>query len=160
MKRFTPLFLLLLFKSITLATIGLIVNAIPVLASLAALGIANVPIDLGSSIVTAIAFGIVVDDSTHLIVRIRRLQKAGYDPSTATIRAIRELIAPIVTTTTMTCIGFTVLFAAELQSFHDFATTILIAMSTALIADLVILPTLVRTFVKDSLQSQGQATAP
>jgi len=151
------LFLLTLFKSLPLALIGLVVNAIPVLASLAALGLADVPIDLGSSIVTAIAFGIVVDDSTHLIVRIRRLQRSGYDPSTATIRAIRELIAPIFTTTAMTCLGFTVLFAAELQSFHDFATTILIAMSTALIGDLIILPTLVRTFVKDSLHSSARS---
>ena len=150
-------FLLVLLKSIKLSVIGLVINAIPVLASLAALGLANVPIDLGSSIVTAIAFGIIIDDSTHLIVRIRRLQDSGYDPSTATVRATRELASPIMTTTAMICIGFTVLFAAELQSFHDFATTILIAMVTALIGDLIILPTLVRTCVKDSLQASDLA---
>ena len=145
------LMLVYLFKSIKLSLIGLIVNSIPVLTSLAALGLANVPIDLGSSIVTAMAFGIVVDDSTHLIIRIRRLQNAGYDPATAVVRATRELIAPIMTTTAMTCIGFCVLFAAEMKPFHDFAATIMIAMITALIADLVILPVLVRTFVKDTL---------
>jgi predicted RND superfamily exporter protein len=146
-------FLLLIyaFRSLSLSLIGLLVNSIPVLTSLGALGLLNVPIDLGSSIVAAMAFGIVVDDSTHLIIRIRRLQKAGYDPSTAVIRAIRELIAPIMTTTAMTCLGFSVLFAAEMQPFHDFATTIMIAMLTALLADLIILPVLVREFVKDKL---------
>jgi len=149
------LMLVILFRSLTLSSIGLVVNSIPVLTSLAALGIAGVPIDLGSSIVTAIAFGIVVDDSTHLIVRIRRLQQSGYDPSTAVLRAIRELVAPIMATTAMTCVGFCVLFAAEMQPFHDFALTILISMITALIADIVILPVLVRSFVKDRLQSDA-----
>lgn len=147
--------LVYLFRSVKLSLIGLLVNSIPVLTSLAALGLAGVPIDLGSSIVTAMAFGIVVDDSTHLIIRINRLQQAGYDPATAVVRATRELIAPIMTTTAMICIGFCVLFAAEMKPFHDFAATIMIAMITALIADLIILPILVRTFVKDKLHRSG-----
>ena len=146
------IFLLLLFKSITLSIIGMVINCIPVLTSLAALGLAGVPIDLGSSIVTAIAFGIVVDDSTHLNIHIKRLQSQGYDPATAVLRAISDLIAPITATTMMTCIGFCVLFAAEMQPFHDFATTILIALLSALIADIVILPVLVKTFVRDFVQ--------
>ena len=139
---------LFLFKSVSLAFVGLIINAIPVLSALGALGIADVPIDLGSSIVTAIAFGIIVDDSSHLLLRIKRLTSEGVDLTRATDQAIRDFTAPIVVTTLMITLGFSTLYAAELQSFHDFANTILIAMGAALMVDLLILPALIRTLLK------------
>ena len=145
--------LLWLFRSLPLALIGIFVNAIPVLSALATLSLLDVPVDMGSSLVAAMAFGIVLDDSTHLLVRVQQLVRGGYDPSTAVIRAIRELIAPIMTTTAAVCAGFGVLFAAEMQPFHDFATVILITMTSALISDVLILPTLVRRFLPDPLQS-------
>ena len=145
------LLLLGLFRSATLALIGICINAIPVLASLALLGLTNVPIDMGSSLVAAMAFGIVIDDSTHLLVRFQQLQKTGYDPGTAVLRAVGELIAPIVTTTAIICAGFSVLYLTEMRPFHDFASVILMTMVTALIADLVILPALIRRFVRDPL---------
>ncbi|MCR9279038.1 MAG: efflux RND transporter permease subunit [Pseudomonadaceae bacterium] len=143
--------LLLLFRSWGMATIGIFINAVPVLASLAFLGVMGVTIDMGSSMVTAMAFGIVLDDSTHLLVRIQQLMKAGYDAGTASVRATRELIAPILTTTLVVCAGFMVLFAAEMVPFTDFATVILMTMLTALLADVVILPALVRVLLQERI---------
>ncbi len=143
--------LLALFRSLPMALIGIFINALPVLTSLGILGLLGIPIDMGSSMVTAMAFGIVLDDSTHLLVRVQQLMKAAYDPTTAVLRAVRELIAPIMTTTLVVCAGFMVLFAAEMRPFHDFAMLMLATMFTALIADVVILPALVRRFIKDPL---------
>ena len=145
------LLLIAVFKSIQIALILLVVNSLPAVTSVAVLSIIGVPIDLGSSIVTAMAFGIIVDDSTHLVVRMRDLQKRGYDPLTAVNQALSDLSGPIVITSLALSIGFCVLFLAELIPFHDFATTILIALSSALVADLVVLPTLMRSLVKDPL---------
>jgi predicted RND superfamily exporter protein len=139
----------LLFRSFRFALIGIAVNMLPVLSAVAVLGLMGTPIDMGSSVVAAIAFGIVLDDSTHLMVRIQRLLKSGYDAGTATMQATRELIGPIVTTTTLVCVGFLILFAAEIKTFHDFAIVMLIALSTALVSDLVVLPLLVRGLFGD-----------
>ena len=145
------LILLWLFRSLRMALIGLFINALPVLSSLAILGLLGVSIDMGSSMVCAMAFGIVLDDSTHLLVRVQQLQRQGYDPATAVLRSVRELISPIMTTTLVVCLGFSVLFAAEMQPFQDFAILMLTTMFTALVADIAILPALVRQFVKDEL---------
>lgn len=102
---------------------------------------------MGSSLVAAMAFGIVLDDTTHLLVRLQQLQRSGYDPATAVLRTVRELIAPVMTTTLAVCFGFTVLFFAEMQPFHDFAMLMITTMFIALIADVVLLPALVRQFV-------------
>ena len=143
--------LLVLFKSIPLALVGIFVNSLPVLTGIAALGILNVPIDLGSSIVAAIAFGIVLDDSTHLLVRVQQLIKSGYDPSTGVVKALTELIGPIMVTTLVICVGFAFLFASELIPFNDFATVILIVLVAALATDICVLPVLVRRFIRDPL---------
>ncbi len=145
------LLLLVLFRSLPMALIGIFINGLPVLTSLGVLGLLGVPIDMGSSMVTAMAFGIVLDDSTHLLVRVQQLLKSAYDPSTAVLRAVREMIAPIMTTTLVICVGFVILLGAEVRMFHDFAMLILATMFAALIADIVILPALVRRFIKDPL---------
>jgi uncharacterized protein len=143
--------LLLIFRSLAYAIIGIIVNAIPVLAGLALLGVAGITIDMGSSLVAAMSFGIVLDDTTHLLVRLQQLQRSGYDPATAVMRAVRELVAPIMTTTLAVCIGFVILFMAEMQPFHDFAMLMITTMLIALLADLILLPALVRQFMRDPL---------
>ncbi|MEM7078405.1 MAG: MMPL family transporter [Pseudomonadota bacterium] len=140
-----------LFRSVVLAAIGIIVNGLPVLAGLAALGWAGVPIDLGSSVVAAMAFGIVLDDSSHLLVRVQQLVKSGYDPATGVVRAVGDLMAPILTTSAIICVGFTALYLAEMRPFNDFATVILITLVSALITDLMILPIMVRRFFRDPL---------
>ncbi len=143
---------LLIFRSFSYAVIGIVVNAVPVLTGLALLGAAGVTIDMGSSVVAAMAFGIVLDDTTHLLVRLQQLQRSGYDPATAVMRGVRELIAPIMTTTLVVMIGFCVLFVAQMQPFHDFAMLMITTMFIALLADVILLPSLVRQFVKDPLR--------
>ena len=144
-----------MFRSIPLALIGIVVNALPVLSGLAILGTLGVPIDLGSSVVAAMAFGIVLDDSTHLLVRVQQLVRSGYDPSTAVVRAVRDLIAPIMTTTGIICAGFVVLYFAQMQPFNDFATVILTTLISALVTDILILPLLVRRFMPDPVGVKG-----
>ncbi len=143
-----------LFRSFRLATIGVAINALPVLMGLAFLGIIGAPLEMGSSVVAAMAFGIVLDDSTHLLIRIQQLVRSGYDPATAVTRGIRELLPPIITTTGIISLGFLVLYLAESRLFADFATVISVTLVSALIADIWILPLLVRRFMRDPLTNR------
>ncbi|MEM9622241.1 MAG: efflux RND transporter permease subunit [Pseudomonadota bacterium] len=149
------LLLYLMFRSFRLATIGVVVNGLPVLMGLAFLGIIGAPLEMGSSVVAAMAFGIVLDDSTHLLIRIQQLVRSGYDPATAVTRGIRELLPPIVTTTGLISIGFLVLYLAEIRLFQDFATVISVTLVSALITDVWILPLLVRRFMRDPITNRA-----
>ncbi len=142
----------ILFGSFLMALAGIFVNVLPVLAGIGVMGILKIDIDMGSSIVAAVAFGIILDDSTHLLARVKRLVKAGYDPSTSVARTIRELAAPIFATTIAISVGFSVLLLAEMQPFNDFAIVILVTLLMALISDLLLLPLLVRKFFPDPVQ--------
>ena len=139
-------------RSWLLAAVTVVINALPVGVGLAVLGHLGVGVDMGSSIVAAIAFGIVLDDSAHLVLRVRKLVNAGYDPFTAVYTAVNQLFAPILFTTLAIGIGFAVLYLAELTSFSDFATVMLVTLASALVADLLILPYFVKRLFSDPLR--------
>lgn len=147
------LLLLVLFRSLLLALSGVVINVVPVASGLATLGHLGIPVEMGSSIVAAIAFGILLDDSTHLLVRVRDYVKSGYDPSTSVLQALNDLIRPIAASTLIICIGFSVFFFAQLQTFADFALVVLVTLVTALASDVLVLPLTVRRFYKDPVKS-------
>jgi len=132
-----------MFRSLHLALAGTVVNLIPILLGLAVFGFFDVSIDLGSSIVAAIAFGIVLDDSTHYLARYVELRGRGYDLGTAILRCSRELAPVLLATTAAIVLCFLPLFFVELQLFTDFSLLMTITMIIALAADIYILPGLI-----------------
>jgi predicted RND superfamily exporter protein len=130
----------------SVALIGTLVNAIPVLGSLAFLGFTGLGLDLGSSVVSAIALGVVVDDTGHLIARYEGCRRAGSAPEAAARRMLAELWKPVLTTSLVIVIGFSVMNLAELVPFHTFSRTLSIAVICAVFGDLVLLPALLIHF--------------
>ena len=146
-------YLYLLLKSAAIAAAGVLTNVVPVALGLAVLGHIGADIDLGSAIVAAIAFGIVLDDSAHLMFRVRELVRAGFDPATAVSRSVSDLFMPIVTTTVVVVAGFSLLFLSDIRTFTDFGFVISITLVGALVSDLVLLPFVIRYLYRDPLGS-------
>lgn len=136
------LFLWIFARTLGIAVIGTLVNAVPVLGSLAFLGFTGIGLDLGSSVVSAIALGIVVDDTGHLIARYHEYRRTGSDPHDAARRMLAELWKPVLSTSVVIVIGFSVMYLAELVPFHTFSSTLSIAVICAVVGDLVLLPAL------------------
>ena len=126
--------------SLGLVLVSSLTNLVPVLVGVSVFGILNVPLDLGSAIVAAIAFGLVIDDSTHYLVRYKQLRRMGYDAGSAVLRCSRELSGVIALTTISIVACFMSLLFVELSLFHDFAYLIAVTMIAAMITDLYILP--------------------
>lgn len=137
-----------MFRSLHIALAGTVVNLIPILLGLAIFGLFGVSIDLGSAIVAAIAFGIVLDDSTHYLARYVELRARGYDLGTAILRCSREMSTVLLATTAAIIVCFVPLFFVELQVFSDFALLMSATMLVALAADIYLLPGLLFLFHK------------
>jgi predicted RND superfamily exporter protein len=136
----------ILTRSRRVALIGTVVNAGPVLISLAFLGFAGIDLDLGSSVVSAVALGIVVDDTGHLIASYTRHRREGWAPEVAARKMVGELWRPVLTTSLAIVIGFSVMNFAEMRTFHTFSRTLSIAVVFALFGDLILLPALLIHF--------------
>jgi len=136
----------LMVRSFAVGTIALIVNTLPVFACVGFMGLTGVDLDLGSSIVMAIALGLVVDDTGHLIMRYRSHRLAGCDPREAIDLTMRAHWSPVVVATLVICTGFSVLNFAPLVPFHSFSRTLSATMIFAVLGDLILMPPLLIHF--------------
>jgi len=142
---YTALFIvfLLIFRSPRLALIALVPNFLPTLAVLGIMGWLNIPLDLMTITIAAIAMGIAVDDTIHYMHRFQE-ERAEHGYEEAVERTHASVGLAILYTSLLIIAGFSML------AFSDFVPSILfglltsMAMALALLVDLCLLPILLR----------------
>jgi predicted RND superfamily exporter protein len=131
-----------LLRSGWLGLISVIPNIIPVTSGLAFIALLGIPLDIGTSIIFAIALGLVVDDTGHFLTNYDLKRRFGLLAEAAARETLRELWQPILTTTLVVIVGFSVMYFAPLTPFISFAAALSFIMLLALICDLILLPSL------------------
>ncbi|MEE4244521.1 MAG: MMPL family transporter [Kangiellaceae bacterium] len=136
----------LIFKSFNLALISILPNAIAAAMVLGAMGWFNVPLDMMSITIAAIVIGIGVDDTIHYIFRYRK-EYSRYKDYEKCVQACHDSIGKALYYTSLTIIvGFTVLWFSNFIPTITFGVLTSIAMATALLANLTLLPRLIILF--------------
>ncbi|MCG7927560.1 MAG: efflux RND transporter permease subunit, partial [Candidatus Thiodiazotropha taylori] len=147
------LVLSLFLKSIKLGLISFLPNILP-LATVAALLVVNdQPLQYATIMVFTICLGIIVDDGIHMIVRY---QKEFHKVRNVTIAVHRTLqaIAPVLLVTTLILLaGFVSMLTSSTEVIVRMGYLSCVALIMALLADLVLLPSLiVATSTKDRVE--------
>ena len=141
------LMLLLLFRSVSLALIGIVPNILAAGIILGLMGLLDIPLDMMTITIAAITIGIAVDNSIHYIYRFREElpgQPAGY---LATLRYCHANIGRAVFYTAITIIvGFSILVFSNFIPTIYFGLLTALAMFIALLATLTLLPKLILAF--------------
>ncbi|MGP6089902.1 efflux RND transporter permease subunit [Antarctobacter jejuensis] len=135
----------ILLGSVRVALLALVPNLLPILGVEAWLVLSDRPLTIIGGIAFTIAFGIAVDDTIHLLNRIRLAR--GPDKRidrNAIEEALRSTAAPIVTTSLVLLAGFSVTMVSALPSVSLFGQLTAAAMMLALITDLFLFPSLLR----------------
>ncbi|NVJ61293.1 MAG: MMPL family transporter [Gammaproteobacteria bacterium] len=135
-----------IFRSLTLAILGLLPNALAAAMVLGAMGWFNIPLDMMTIMIAAIAIGIGVDNTIHYIFRFRREfdNKPDYE---SCVQACHDSIGKALYYTSLTVIaGFSVLVFSNFIPTIYFGILTSIAMGTALLANLTLLPRLILLF--------------
>jgi hydrophobe/amphiphile efflux-3 (HAE3) family protein len=132
----------LLFLSVKVGFIAMLPNVVPIVLFFGILGWGHINLNIGTSIIAAIALGIAVDNTIHFMVRFNRELQATYDQERSLTTALRTIGRPIVYTSAALTCGFLVMRLSEFVPVRDFgglsAATMLGAMGT----NLVLLPAL------------------
>ncbi len=137
------LMLLLLFRSISLAVIGIIPNLLAATIILGLMGILGIPLDMMTITIAAITIGIAVDNSIHYIYRFRE-EYARIGDYTKTLHYCHANIGNAVFYTAITIIiGFSILVLSNFIPTIYFGVLTALAMSIALLAALTLLPKLI-----------------
>ena len=139
--------LVIAFRSIKVGLISLIPNLVPAAMGFGLWGLFVGQVGLALSVVTGMTLGIVVDDTVHFISKyLRARREKGLSSSEAVIYAFSTVGRALMITSVVLIAGFLVLSLSsfELNSGMGLLTAIVIAL--ALLADFLLLPTLLMKF--------------
>ena len=99
-------------------------------------------VGVAASVVTAIAFGIIVDDTIHFMTKYLRARKDGLLPSESIQRALGSVGKALLTTTVVFALGFLVFGASGMASNQALGLLVGMTVIMALLADFLFLPPL------------------
>ncbi|SLN40642.1 efflux RND transporter permease subunit [Roseisalinus antarcticus] len=130
-----------LMRSVRLALASLVPNLLPILGVEAWLVVTGTQLTLTGAIALTIAFGIAVDDTIHLLNRLRIERRSSEGPA-AIAAAVNAVTPPVVITSLILILGFSVSALSLLPSIGIFARLTASAVALALVADLFLFPSL------------------
>ena len=137
------LMLLVLFRSLTLALIGIVPNLLAAGLVLGLMGLLGIPLDMMTITVAAITIGIAVDNSIHYLYRFRE-ELPGVRDYVRTLHLCHANIGRAVFYTSCTIIfGFSILMLSNFSPTIYFGLLTGLAMLVALLAALTLLPKLI-----------------
>ena len=136
------LLLLFVFRSVRLGLISLIPNFVPAAMAMGLWGYAVGEVGVAASVVTAIAFGIIVDDTIHFMTKYVRSRKNGLLPSESVQSAFRSVGRALLVTTVVFGLGFMVFGASGMTTNQALGLLVAMTVIIALLADFLFLPPL------------------
>ncbi len=132
----------MLFLSAKVGLIAIIPNLFPIVINFGIMGWFGVELSMFTSLIASIAIGLAVDDTIHYMVRYNREFRKDLDDRRALKETLLHMGRPIVFTTITISIGFAVLSLSNFTPTAVFGTMMVITMLSALVGDLLLLPSL------------------
>lgn len=145
------LVLVVVFKSLRFGLLSLIPNFIPAGMSFGLWGYLVGRVGIAASVVTVVAFGIIVDDTIHFLTKYLKIRREGRPAADAVRYAFSTVGKALGTTTAVLSAGFLVFAASGFEV--SWALGILVAMTImfAFLADFLLLPPLLMAFDRRKL---------
>ena len=137
---------ILLFKAIKLSIATIIPNMIAAGLILGLMGWIGIPLDIMTITIAAISIGIGVDDSIHYVHRFREEFAIDGDHWGAVKRCHSSIGHALYYTTVTVVLGFSILVLSNFIPTIYFGVLSGLAMTTALLANLMLLPVLIAKF--------------
>jgi len=134
-----------MFLSAKIGFFAILPNALPILVFFGVMGWLGILLNLGTSLIAAIALGIAVDSTIHYMARLNLELRGETDQAAAVVRALRTVGVPIVYTTGALCFGFLTFAFSSFVPIQNFGILASLTMVTALGANLILLPALLAT---------------
>lgn len=130
-------------RSLKLALIAIVPNALPVLLVLGTMGWLGLPINMGAAMIAAVSLGLSVDSSIHYLLHYRRALVGQPRPLKALVSAQENVGLAVLLSTAALVAGFISLATSEFIPTVVFGTLASLTMLGGLLGNLVVLPLLI-----------------
>ncbi len=133
------------FRRLHLAATLLLPNLLPLALTTSALHLYSGGLVNPAAVLSlTIAFGVAVDDSIHYINRYELERRAGHAVDEALAISLKETGRVMIATTLLISTGLLVTFTSGFSTVRQFGFMLILTFASALIADLLLLPALLR----------------
>lgn len=140
------------FKSWRMTLIALVPNVVPLIFVGGIMGLVGIDIKVSTAIIFTIAFGIAVDDTIHMLGKLRIELMKGRSLPFAMKRSFLSAGKALVITSVMLLSGFISLVFSDFASVFHMGLLVSITLFMALVADLLLLPLLVLRFLPKDMR--------
>lgn len=127
-------------NSFYLGLISLIPNLFPLLVNFGIMGAFGISLNTATSLISAVALGIVVDDTIHFISELRLQTKKGNPVSDAVHNVIVQKGRGMMSSSLIMSIGFSVLVFSNFVPTIQFGVLSALIMLTGIVGDMLLLP--------------------
>ena len=148
------LILIIVFRSLRIGLISLIPNFIPAILSLGLWGYLVGRVGLAGSVMTAFAFGIIVDDTIHFLTSYLKARRDNASPEEAIRKTFRSVGHALWTTSMILSLGFLVFALSGFEVSWVLGMLVMLTIWFALMADFLLLPPLLLVLDKKDPESK------
>jgi predicted RND superfamily exporter protein len=132
-----------LFRNAKLVLVSLVPNVIPLVAVAGLMGFAGIDVNPATAVIFSISFGIAVDDTIHLLTRLKQELARGLPLRDALRATLLGTGKAVVLTSVVLIGGFGALLTSRFESTTYLGGLVSITVALALLDDLFLLPALV-----------------
>ncbi len=153
--------MILALRSFKLGLASMVPNLVPAAMGFGIWGLLVGEVGLGLSIVTSMTLGIVVDDTVHYMTKYKRARtEKGYSPEQAVRYAFISVGRALLVTSVVLVAGFLILAMSSFKLNSGMGALTALVISLALLADFLLLPTLLMKIEEKSNEKNIPDTNP
>jgi len=146
------LIFLIVFRSLSTAVIGMLPLSATLATMFGVMGYFDFPLDVGSSLVAGIAFGIGIDYSIHLIEAVRRVPFST-NRKQVIAKALEQVTLPISVSAIVLSSGFSLLLLSGFKPLASLGLLIMVATLVSAAFSLVIVPFILNHLPQNMFES-------
>lgn len=135
--------LAIVFRSPLTALIAAVPNAVPLLLVYGGIGWLGIPLDVAAALVGPVVYGMIVDDTLHLLHRLRAEVAGGAAPRDAIVSTVARLGRTVVAGSLALAAGLGLSAAAPFALARSFGLTAAATVLVALACELALTPFLI-----------------
>ena len=147
---FITVMMVLLVGDLKIGLISMLPNILPILFIAMIMSIFNMPLDMFTLLIGAIALGLAVDDTVHFMHNFRRYEATYQDVDKAVDLTLMGTGRAITITSIVLALGFLVLTFSSMNHMFNFGILTASAILTALLADFFLMPAIMKTIIKNN----------
>jgi predicted RND superfamily exporter protein len=132
------------YRSVRIGLISLVPNLLPIVLVVGAMGWLDLPINIGTAMISSVSMGLTVDASIFYISSFLRMQQRGMNFSQALHATQHEIGRALIYSNFALILGFLVLTLSHFIPLVYFGLLVSVAMLGGLAGNLVLLPLLMR----------------